>query len=329
MILRMDQFSQELAGLGDARAPELAAGVSGGPDSMALLWLLSSWASERGGIVHALIVDHGLRPESAAEAAEVCARVKDWPQVRPVILRWEGEKPQTRILEEARAARYALMEEYMRSRGLRHLLVAHHQDDQAETFLLRLCAGSGLDGLTGMGAVQEKEGGILLMRPLLSYTKDDLIRICDESKIPYVLDPTNQNDSYARPRLRAARDVLEEEGLSAKRLCVTAARLSRARDALDGLTNTLWEEALREEGPGKIVFDFNVVGRGHEELVLRLCLKAAARLSPARRYAPRLERMEELVARLLRDNGFKSATLGGCLFALARKNAILSIETEE
>jgi tRNA(Ile)-lysidine synthase len=195
---------------------------------MALLWLLSQWAKERDITVAAFTVDHGLRAESAEEARKVSGWIKDWPNVLHHVLVWEGEKPESRILEEARGKRYALIAEAMKQYGAKYLFVAHHRDDQAETFLIRLAKGSGLDGLAAMRPVQNMESGITLLRPLLDVSKDDLILLCKENKIPYVDDPTNKNEDYLRPRLRAAHGVLAEEGLSAKRLGLTAKRLARA-----------------------------------------------------------------------------------------------------
>lgn len=102
--LNLERFGQERC---------VALALSGGPDSMALAWLLSCWSAEvNGPEIHALTVDHGLRRESAEEAQQVKDRVKDWPKITPHILCWKGKKPENRIMEEARRARYRLMETY-------------------------------------------------------------------------------------------------------------------------------------------------------------------------------------------------------------------------
>lgn len=292
----------------------LAAGVSGGPDSMALLWLLSQKAAREDFTIYAYTVDHALRPESGDEASQVGRWVEGWPHVRHRILRWEGAKPESRILEEARHARYALLEQAMIEDGAQHLAIAHHRDDQAETFLIRLAKGSGLDGLAGMNPLQ-KMGEMTLVRPLLDIAKDDLVAMCRDNDIPYVDDPTNKNDHYLRPRLRAAQAVLEEEGLSAKRLAVTARRLARARSALEDLSHDLYIMALLEQKTGGFLFDFKALHAAPEELVLRVLLRAMDQLRPDADYGPRLEKLENLLARILKDDAFKGATLGGCIFA--------------
>jgi tRNA(Ile)-lysidine synthase len=306
----------------------ISAGVSGGPDSMAMLWLLSRMAAKENFIIHAYTVDHGLRSESSQEACQVAAWVERWPQVRHRILRWQGDKPQTRILEEARSARYALMQAAMKEDGARYLAIAHHRDDQAETFLMRLAKGSGLDGLAGMNYVQAM-GDIMLLRPMLDISKNELIAMCDANGIPYVNDPTNKNESYLRPRLRAAREILEEEGLTAKRLSVTAKRLARVRAALEILSQDLFRMSLKDRRENGFLFDFKILSAAPEELVLRVMLQAMDELRTGADYGPRMEKAETLAERIIREDGFKGATLGGCIFAKDVRHETLWIGKEE
>jgi tRNA(Ile)-lysidine synthase len=302
-----------------------AAAVSGGPDSMAMLSMLSRSASVP---IYAYTVDHGLRDGSAEEARQVGEWVKGWPNVKHRILTWEGEKPQSRIMEGARRARYALLEKAMREDGAQVLFIAHHQDDQAETFLTRLAKGSGLDGLSGMAPVQRLESGIVLARPFLESSKEELVSFCTENGIPYVTDPSNQNDAYLRPRLRTVSRALAEEGLSAKRLAVTAKRIARARAALEDLTEKLFSEACRARSENAFSFDFNLLRQYPEEIVLRILLKAMDILGPEKDYGPRLERVEILMERILKEAGFRGATLGGCFFSLEGNDNLL-IEKEK
>lgn len=323
-----------LSDFNDAMTPmpgihgSVAVGVSGGPDSMALLWLLSQWLKDRNISIAAYTVDHGLRVESADEARKVSEWARGWPNVTHHVLVWEGAKPESRILEEARGKRYALIAEAMKKSGAQYLFVGHHRDDQAETFLIRLAKGSGLDGLSAMRPVQKMESGITLLRPLLDVSKEDLILLCKESNIPYVDDPTNKNEDYLRPRLRAAQDILEEEGLSAKRLALTAKRLSRASSALKDLADDLFTTSLLEESEGGFRFDYKALHAAHEELVLRVLLSAIDKIHPEGEYGPRLEKVENLLARILHDPQFKGATLGGCIFAIDPKSETLWVGKE-
>lgn len=306
----------------------VAAGVSGGPDSMALAWLLKDWAASHGIRLHILTVDHQLRAESADEARMVGDTVKHWPNVTHKILYWNGDKPDARLLEEARTARYALMCDYCAAHDITHLFIAHHQDDQAETFLMRLAKGSGLDGLSGMKREQEMDG-ITLVRPLLSVAKDDLVALCDDNNIPYARDPTNEKTDYLRPRLRAARAALEEEGLSAKRLATTAMRLARARTALDEYARRAFESTAHTQNGESVSFHRDALCAHPEDIVVRVVLDAMGRVRASNdSYPPRMEKVEALVADLLAGRLDKTATLGGCLFVPDAKNGLLWVKRE-
>ncbi len=129
-------------------APAIVLAVSGGPDSIALMWLAARWrrALARGPRLLAVTVDHGLRAEAAREARDVkrLARQLDLPHRT---LRWRGAKPKTGVPAAARAARYRLLAEAARASGATHILTAHTRDDQAETLLMRMLRGSGIAGL--------------------------------------------------------------------------------------------------------------------------------------------------------------------------------------
>jgi tRNA(Ile)-lysidine synthase len=182
-------------------APLIAVAVSGGGDSMALLRLADAWARSQGGNAVALTVDHGLRPDSAQEAAEV----ERWAAALGVehrTLSWQGPKPQTRLMERARAARYALLENACAEAGILHLLLAHHADDQAETIALRRNAKSGPHGLAGMTA-QRFTSAARLLRPLLDVPKARLLATCRARGQAWFEDPSNRDPRFLRARLRA------------------------------------------------------------------------------------------------------------------------------
>ncbi len=131
----------------------LVLAVSGGPDSTALLVLAARWRAKLrdGPSLLAVTIDHGLRPEARREAATV-KRLAAALGVAHRTLRWTGPKPETRLQEAARAARYRLLAAAA-ARAKAHILSAHTLDDQAETVLFRLTRGSGLAGLAAMARV--------------------------------------------------------------------------------------------------------------------------------------------------------------------------------
>lgn len=182
--------------------PDLAVAVSGGRDSLSLALLAHEWAAGQGGRAVALIVDHGLRKE-AADEARTTARLLERQGIDSVVLRWTGDKPRTGLQEAARDARYRLLREACRERGILHLLVAHHADDQAETIAMRAARASGPDGLAGMAALVEWPE-VRLLRPLLSVRRARLTATLAARGIAWIDDPSNIDPRFERARLRLA-----------------------------------------------------------------------------------------------------------------------------
>src|SRR4051794_37501016 len=192
--------------------PALVLAVSGGPDSVAMMWLAARWrrAMRDGPRLVAVTIDHGLRAEAAREARDVkhLAKALDLPHRT---LRWSGDKPTTGLPAAARQARYRLLAKAARAAGATHVLTAHTQDDQAETLLMRMARGSGIAGLAAM-ARQSRRDGVVLARPLLNVPKTRLRATLQKARIDYADDPTNRDPNFTRPRLRALMPALAAEG---------------------------------------------------------------------------------------------------------------------
>ena len=178
---------KDIINLSKITGAKVAVGVSGGADSLALVLLLDELLRPQGRQVIALTVDHGLREESATEAAYV-AKLMAEHEIEHHILVWQGEKPSTGIEEAARDARYALLRGWCQANGVEILCVAHHQQDQAETFLMRLQRGSGVTGLCGMAEVNELDG-VSIVRPLLNISSECLKNYLQLRNISWVEDP--------------------------------------------------------------------------------------------------------------------------------------------
>jgi tRNA(Ile)-lysidine synthase len=261
-------------------APAIVLAVSGGPDSIALMWLAARWrrALTRGPRLVAVTVDHGLRPEAAREARDV-KRLARSLEVAHRTLRWTGTKPNTGLPAAARAARYRLLAQAARSNGATHILTAHTRDDQAETLLMRMLRGSGIAGLAAMTRVSEREG-LWLARPLLDVSKAQLVATLNRARINFADDPTNRDVSYTRPRLRALMPALAEEGGDSKNLARLAARLARANAALEVLADGAERYlALRDRNDAaRFGFDAAAFAGLAEEIRLRLLKRAIDRV---------------------------------------------------
>jgi tRNA(Ile)-lysidine synthase len=239
-------------------APAIVLAVSGGPDSIALMWLAARWRSTlvRGPRLIAVTVDHGLRAEAAGEARDVkrLARSLDLPHRT---MRWTGDKPKTGLPAAARAARYRLLAQAARANGATHILTAHTRDDQAETLLMRLLRGSGISGLAAMARESERDG-VLLARPFLHVSKSQLVATLKKAKIGFADDPTNRDTNFTRPRLRAIMPVLAAEGGDTRNLARLASRLARANQAVEVLVDGAERYlALRDRRAPRAGFDAN------------------------------------------------------------------------
>jgi tRNA(Ile)-lysidine synthase len=303
--IRPDELDALFSALGCSAGERVALAVSGGGDSTALMVLFAQWLQQRNADPAAhvvLTVDHGLRPESAAEAAAVAIQAAALG-FRHSTLVWEGAKPQAGLQAAARAARYALMGDYADANGISTLLTGHTLDDQAETLLMRLARGSGLDGLSGI-APSRQLGFLRLVRPLLATPKSRLIVTLEQRRIRWIEDPSNQSLYFERARLRAAQANLDGLGLTTDMLALSVRRLQRAREALDAATDEFSAEppkgAVHTDPVGILRIDAERLRRAPEEIALRLVARCIAAAGGSDEPAP-LARLEPLVAALRRD----------------------------
>ena len=306
-------FADAMAALGPFEpAASAAVAVSGGSDSMALCLLADRWARKRGGAVLALTVDHRLRPDSAGEAQTVAG----WLQGRGIehrILTWRraGDgTPGGSLQAAARSARYRLLQQACAEAGILHLLLAHTLDDQAETVLLRLSKGSGVDGLAAMAPVRET-ASVRLLRPLLGFGKSRLQATCARFGQDWIEDPSNLAPRFARGRLRRVSEALGSEGLSADRLADTARRAGRARIALEAATGDWLAKSVEIFPEGYARLDRRLLLQAPEEIGLRGLSRCLMTIGGGS-HAPRLDRLERLYDAVRSGEDAGGRTLGGC-----------------
>mgnify|MGYP005842379077 CR=1 FL=1 len=300
--------SQELsAAFAPGALPErLGVAVSGGGDSTALLLLARDWARSHGVALAAVTVDHGLRPEATQEArgvAEVCAGLG----IAHEVLRWDGWSGAGNLQAEARAARYRLMAGWARETGVTAIALGHTMDDQAETVLLRLARGSGVDGLSGM-APQRRALGVAWLRPLLGLRRAALRAFLRERGVGWAEDPSNDDPRYDRVRARAALTALASLGIGVAGLVETAARLSEARAALEEAARGAAARIIRVEA-GDVLIDAAALRALPGEVRERILAHALCWVASAE-YRPRHAALRRLMERALNGAG---GTLHGCL----------------
>jgi tRNA(Ile)-lysidine synthase len=285
------------------RRPAVAVAVSGGSDSFGLGLLLAEWARARDGRLHVLTIDHGLRAEAAAECARVAATFGAIPGCSAHILRWEGEKPARGIQAAARAARYALLTDWCRARGVLHLAVAHTAEDQAETVAMRLAHGSGPLGLAGMAAVRPADG-VRLLRPLLTISRAAIRDWLKAREQSWIEDPSNAATRFERVRIRQG---LTAEG--AENLLHQARQCGLERDRLERAAAALLAEAGQVHLGGYVSIASDPL-RGAELAVRAAALRQAMLSVGGADYASDVERILSSVVL----QAAPAQTLGGCLF---------------
>jgi tRNA(Ile)-lysidine synthase len=291
--------------------PVLAVAVSGGRDSLALTLLADAWARARAGRVVGLVVDHGLRPESAAEAQGVRESLAGHG-IEAEILRWTGDKPARGLQEAARAARYRLLLDACRRRDVLHLLVAHHADDQAETVTMRAARDSGPDGLAGMAALVEYPEARLL-RPLLGVPRERLTATLTARGVAWIEDPSNADPRFERVRVRQLGAPARPSAEAARRRQEQEPALARAA-----------VELLQIDEAGRVCFD-PVQWQGLDiDLRHRVLSRLVRGLSGAE-HPPRRARLAQAAERLSRpgergkSGKGQDFTLFGCRLVLRRE----------
>jgi len=277
LLTRIEDALVRLTGAQDG---SLLLAVSGGPDSMAMLDIVRRcWTGQ----AMAATVDHGLRAESAAEAemvARYCADVGvPHATLRPSV-------PITGSLQSAaRAVRYALLRGHADQCGAAFIVTAHHADDQLETMLMRLARGSGVDGLAGVRARNDK-----IIRPMLGCRKAELVAYCQQQSVPSISDPSNANSDFDRVRMRSALarfDVVDP--LMATR---SADALAEAAAALDWITAREAQRVIVRDGGGA-----RLLATDYPPGLLRRLVQACLDIvQPG--LAPRGAQMDRLIASL-------------------------------
>jgi tRNA(Ile)-lysidine synthase len=268
--------------------------VSGGPDSTALMLLAARW-QERPPVLVATI-DHGLRPEAAAEAETVAENAErlglPWR-----ILKASPPFHGGNLQDWARRARYRCLAEAAREAGHDTIVTAHHRDDQAETFLIRLARGSGVYGLAAIPEEGRLEG-LALARPLLGVPRSALAALADASGLAIVDDPSNADPRFDRVRLRGAMPALAAHGLTPERLAETARRMGRAAAALDHYTEAFLHEHFRADALGVVSGPADAFATVPEEIGLRALARVLTAVGGAG-YTPRLDALESLYRAIL------------------------------
>jgi tRNA(Ile)-lysidine synthase len=299
--------------------------VSGGPDSLALMLLAQRWAAQRAGAPRLIVysLDHGLRPEARDEVAMVLAAASDLGLAARG-LAWLGDKPESGLQEAARQARYRIIGEAMKADGATLLLTAHHRGDQAETVLMRLAHGSGIEGLKAMRPLSQVEG-VPVFRPLLDVDPSSLAAVVEAEGLVPACDPSNHDTAYERVRWRKLLPALAAEGLDAAALARFAARMAEVDAALSQMADAAFAELVTLDGFGAASLP-KAAFQALSPAIARRLLGRVLNIVGGRQKPRALGQVERLYDQIAAGDLPRAATLLGAVVRLKGENLSVSRE---
>ena len=260
----IDSIAKYMQIYGISQNDKIAVAVSGGSDSLGLALILSKCVVPDN--IHAITIDHGLRQESSREALQV----KGWLEVRQlkhITIEWlSPNKNLGNMMQNARNARYKLLNDYCQQQHIKYLFIAHTLDDQLETFFIGLERGSGIDGISGMSDIKNIEG-INICRPLLKNTREEIRNYLNSESQQWVDDPSNDNENYLRVRIRK---IFQSNALFYQRINLAIDNIKRSSNFIKQYTETIFAKIANQEYPGVIYLDLDSYQNEMEEIRFRL-----------------------------------------------------------
>jgi len=297
--------------------------VSGGPDSLALSALAKAYSYQKKCKIYYVLVDHNLRKGSSNEAKSVKKMLKK----HKIFLHILKNKIiiNKNIQSNARDIRYNLLINFCKKKKIKTILTGHNLENQVETFFIRLSRGSGLQGLASMKPISKINGNINLIRPLLEFKKNELIKISKLIFGKFYKDPTNKNKKYLRTRVRNLKKILEKTGINYDQIFKSIKNLASSRDTLNSYFNRIYKETINSDNKNKkIVILIKKYNTHNQEMKMKIFQQSIKSLTNSY-YSPRSKKILNLI------NGIKikkntKFTLGGCLVVRQNNHLILKKE---
>jgi tRNA(Ile)-lysidine synthase len=296
-------------------------GVSGGPDSLALVALTKAYSFKKKTKFHYVLVDHNIRQNSKKEAKQVKNLLKKNKINLTIIL--NKKKIEKNIQGLARKIRYEILSDYCRRNKINTLLTAHNLEDQVETFFIRLSRGSGLKGLSSMNFLSKIGNRINLYRPLLDTKKKFLIKISKNVFGTYIKDPSNKDLKYLRTKVRNLKKPLKKSGIEYEQIIKSINNLAMSKATLDEYLKKIFKDMVKKKKK-EVFLSYKKFKEFNKEIKIALINESIKRLKN-NYYNPRSKKVENLIKNIEKKN-FKKSTLGGCIFILKKDNLCLNIE---
>ena len=313
------QFFYKLQSLGLKKKVALAA--SSGVDSTALLLLTNNWAQKSKSNIIILTVNHNLRSESEFECEHVHELAKSL-HLECHTLKWDNPISKQ---NKARIARYKLLTEWCKKHQVQQLLLAHHKNDQAETVLMRLCRGSGIDGLCGMRELS-LNNGIELIRPFLQFTKGQLTQYVVSRNIKWIEDASNNNNKYTRTIFRNYINSSSDPDQLISRLFLTSSHMQCAKQAINFYVKQAIKHCVIENKLGYVDINLAHLYIFPEEILKRVILTCIMVIG-GKSYKPRYKNFNNILEKILNKEFNQTQTLHGCKI-IKIVNKMISIRRE-
>ena len=315
------RFKKNIVFLNDKS--KFSAGISGGPDSMALAYFLKLYSLEKKIRINYYHVDHGLRHSSKYEALMVKKKLK-LININLKILKWKGQKPKSNIQSKARKSRYDLINGKLNKNLINIIFLGHTEDDLIENFLIRLSRGSGLKGFVSFNSKLIKNNGIYLCRPLLNCSKSELEYTSQKIYNFYIKDPSNKDFKYKRSRIREIIQKLKEEKFNFEKIKLTISNLTKSNEVIEFYVNNNLDENTIYLKKKFVILKHNFFLQP-DEIVFRSFSKILSVVG-GKYYPSRGRKILKMIHRVESKN-FSKATLSGCTIEKIKKLTIIYPET--
>ena len=304
------------------KSKKIMVGVSGGADSLTVLFFSQCYALKHNIKLYPVIIDHKLRKESTDEAKNLKYKLKKNFNINCKILSKKITKIDNNIQSYARDIRYNLLFKECNKHKIDCLLLGHHKDDLIENFFIRFLRGSGLKGLVSFEKNIINYNGITIIRPFLSISKDDLISINKKTFGFFLEDPTNYNDKFLRSRIRKLLKNLDKEGLTFNKFYLTLKNLSKSNQVIEFFVEkNVFENSKYFEKDKKIILNQSFF-YNPDEIILRSLIQLIQNIGKKKNY-PRGKKVVGLISSLKSSKKNVKLTLSGCIFEKIRDSVII------
>ena len=314
-------FSNNLASL-DFKNKKIMVGLSGGADSLNLLFFSLCYALKHKIKLYPVIIDHKLREESTKEAKYLKYILKKKFDIKCKIISKKISKVDKNIQSYARDLRYDLFLKECNKLKIDYLLLGHHKDDLIENFFIRLLRGSGLKGLVSFDKNLTAYNGLKIVRPFLSILKKELTETNKKTFGFFVDDPTNNNDKFLRTRIRKLLKNLDNEGLNFNKFYLTLKNLSKSDQVIEFYVDKNIFENSKYFEKGKKVILNQFFFHNPEEIILRSITQVIQRISRKKNY-PRGKKVISVIDSIRSSSKNLKLTISGCIIEKIQDSVII------